>query len=337
MITARWMAGFAPLVLGLFAAAAVADEPAAEESLISPEMILAVPHLEVASSSSSLQEPAPALDHGLRAEIAEAARQYSSSGRASVIERSTRDLYPFGESQPVVECSPLRACDVELQEGEVVRGVALGDTDRWIAKPLLSGEVDHAVPHVIVKPTAYGLTTNMVVGTTRRTYHLILVSPSESDVAARRASGPRHVAFYYPDELVATWASEEALRQQHATHREDASIADFAVSSLDQLNFSYLVKPQKKVSWAPITVFDDGEHVYIQLPATARSGDLPALLVEAEGGDLGLSNYRVQGLWYVVDGLFPRAELVVGVGRQRRKVEIVNQRLAGSRGPRHAG
>lgn len=101
---------------------------------------------------------------------------------------------------------------------------------------------------------------------------------------------------------------------------------DVSALSVDQLNFDYTIKGDRKVAWRPTTVFDDGQHVYIQLPAGARSTDLPALLVEVEGGGMGISNYRVRGDWYVSDGLFTKAELVVGVGRGKRKVEIVNNR-----------
>ena len=46
---------------------------------------------------------------------------------------------------------------------------------------------------------------------------------------------------------------------------------------------------------------------------------------------MAVSNYRLQGSWYVVDGLFQRADLVVGVGKKKRKVEIRNLKpLAGS-------
>ena len=102
--------------------------------------------------------------------------------------------------------------------------------------------------------------------------------------------------------------------------------ADVSALSVDQLNFDYTIKGDRKVAWRPTTVFDDGQHVYIQLPAGARSTDLPALLVEIEGGGMGISNYRVRGDWYVSDGLFTKAELVVGVGKKKRKVEIVNNR-----------
>ena len=44
---------------------------------------------------------------------------------------------------------------------------------------------------------------------------------------------------------------------------------------------------------------------------------------------MGITNYRVRGAWYIVDGLFKKAELVVGVGTKRKKVEIRNHGLAG--------
>ena len=76
-----------------------------------------------------------------------------------------------------MRCTPLRACDIELQAGEVVTGVALGDTERWVTSPLDSGAADDPTSHVIVKPKDYDLATNIVIGTDRRTYHLSLLSP----------------------------------------------------------------------------------------------------------------------------------------------------------------
>ena len=64
------------------------------------------------------------------AAVREAAQQFATTGKAPVIERSDSVVYPFGESQPVLQCTPLRACDVELEAGEVVHGVALGDLSR---------------------------------------------------------------------------------------------------------------------------------------------------------------------------------------------------------------
>ena len=37
--------------------------------------------------------------------------------------------FPYGHTDPILYCKPLRVCDVELQAGEEVLDVALCDTD----------------------------------------------------------------------------------------------------------------------------------------------------------------------------------------------------------------
>ena len=73
--------------------------------------------------------------------------------------------------------------------------------------------------------------------------------------------------------------------------------------------------------WKPERVYDDGRKMYIQLPSSTGSGEMPALLVKKGQKDV-LVNYRVKGLTMEVDGLFPHLALVVGVGRSQELVEI---------------
>ena len=85
-------------------------------------------------------------------------------------------IFLYGEVQPSVVCSPLQVCDIELQAGEVVRDVLLGDTVRWKVEPATSGAPSGQAIHLIVKPSEAGLVTSMVVTTSRRTYHIQLKS-----------------------------------------------------------------------------------------------------------------------------------------------------------------
>ena len=48
-------------------------------------------------------------------------------------------VFLYGEVQPSVVCSPLQVCDIELQAGEIVRDVLVGDTVRWKGEPATSG------------------------------------------------------------------------------------------------------------------------------------------------------------------------------------------------------
>ena len=75
------------------------------------------------------------------------------------------------------------------------------------------------------------------------------------------------------------------------------------------------------VPWKPVRAFDDGSHVYVQMPARMKSSEAPALLINA-GSGTQMVNYRVKGNYYVVDRLFSDAILVSGVGRDQDRVTI---------------
>jgi len=291
------------------------------------------------------QEPYPPIESsaisptGREAEIEEAVRLYRETGDASIIKRSDEVIFPFDASQPVVHCSPLRTCDIQLQAGEIVTGVAVGDSERWMAAPLMSGDPAAPTPHVILKPRSYDAVTNIVIATSRRTYHLGLVSLAMGEVTSGRLAYHRRVAFYYPDELVEYWADAErlAVLRQEAQRHEGADpealraapnddLAASGALDLGALNFAYTTKADKRATWIPSVVFDDGHHVYLRLPRHAITGELPALLVETDAGQLGVANYRVNDRWYVVDTIFRRAVLVRGVGKKQHRVEILNLR-----------
>jgi type IV secretory pathway VirB9-like protein len=111
-------------------------------------------------------------------------------------------IFLYGEVQPSVVCSPLQVCDIELQAGEVVRDVLLGDTVRWKVEPATSGAPSGQAIHLIVKPSEAGLVTSMVVTTSRRTYHIQLKS-HHSQYMAR-------VGFDYPEDINARFAEINA-------------------------------------------------------------------------------------------------------------------------------
>ena len=66
----------------------------------------------------------------------------------------------------------------------------------------------------------------------------------------------------------------------------------------------------------------DGRQVYIEFPPGLATGEAPPLFVQDEKGQSALVNYRLRGLYYVVDRLFPVAELRLG-GKKQQVVRIV--------------
>jgi P-type conjugative transfer protein TrbG len=212
-------------------------------------------------------------------------------------------IFLFGEIQPSVVCSPLQVCDIELQTGEVVRDVLVGDTVRWKVEPATSGAVGGQAIHLIVKPSEPGLVTSMVVTTSRRTYHIQLKS-HQSQYMAR-------VGFEYPDDVNTKIADVNA--------RLEASIIPGAGVPAERLNFGYAVSGNAR--WRPVRVYSDATKTYIQFPRSVSSQDAPVLFV-VSGGENRVVNYRMKGDMMVVDYHIDRAVLISGVGWKQEKITI---------------
>jgi len=212
-------------------------------------------------------------------------------------------IFLFGEVQPSVVCSPLQVCDIELQPGEVVRDVLVGDTVRWKVEPATSGAVGGQAIHLVIKPTEPGLVTSMVVTTSRRTYHIQLKS--------HRTQYMARVGFEYPEDVSTKLAAINA--------RLEASTIPGAGVSAEKLDFHYSVSGSAR--WRPIRVYSDGTKTYIQFPRSIAGQDAPVLFV-ISGGENRIVNYRMKGDIMVVDYKIDRAVLLSGVGWKREKVKI---------------
>ena len=246
-------------------------------------------------------------------EVQAAVKQHQASGNWPVYRTSTRVLYPYTDgTERVVDCAPLRTTDLQLQAGETITDVALGDSERWMATPAASGDPRNPVPHLAVKPQLAGLETNLTIYTTKHIYHLLLRA---------RGHALREVEFYYPVELLAAMNAADMAANQ-ATDPPGDFVGGTTAANVDpaQLNFAYTVTGAN-VPWKPIRAFDDGVHVYVQMPSGMKSSEAPALLINASSGTQ-MVNYRVQGNYFVVDRLFNAALLVAGVGRDQDRVTI---------------
>lgn len=210
-------------------------------------------------------------------------------------------VYPYTEGALYqLYASPGQVCDIALQPGERLVSVSAGDTVRWVVGDTISGSGPTARAHVLVKPIAPGLSTNLMIATDRRTYHLELTSLDKTYMAA--------LSWRYPADEFA----EIAQRNERALAREDTSItSDLRLQDLD---FSYRIDGAKP-AWRPVRVFDDGRQVFIQMPDGISAHDAPPLFVLA-GGKAELVNYRIKGSYYVVDHLFSAAELRQGSSPQ---------------------
>jgi type IV secretion system protein TrbG len=234
-----------------------------------------------------------------------------------------RVIYVFGQGMPVMVCAPLRVCAIELQAGEHLQSQPqIGDSRRWEITPVMSGSGIDVTPLLIVKPIEPGLETDLIVPTDRRTYVLRLVSNPTRFVS--------RLAFQYPGENSVKWATFQA--QQDATKRDADAIAEqehakdkragvvpMADDAIDNLYFDY--KLSGDAALRPERVLDDGQQTYLIYPNDGRFRELPTLLMVVNG-KTELVNFRVDGSRYIVDRLFDKAVLVVGVGKKQTRVTI---------------
>ena len=72
----------------------------------------------------------------------------------------------------------------------------------------------------------------------------------------------------------------------------------------------------------PVRVVDDGKKTLIQMTPNAAHREAPVLVVLGPDGP-EMVNYRVKGDMYIVDRLFERGALILGVGKHARRAEIV--------------
>ena len=226
-----------------------------------------------------------------------------------------RVLFAYGAGLPIVVCAPLRVCMIELQAGERINGEPqIGDSVRWNISPAIYGQADQTTSVIVLKPQESGLDTNLLITTDRRAYYLRLVSKPQDYVA--------RVAFSYPEEDNSQKWQQHAL-EQRALAQENNRKAQLtpAMITADKLNFNYKVSGGND-ELRPVRVFDDGSKTYIQMRGDVQNREAPVLVVMGSDGKGEMTNYRVQQQTYIVDRLFDRAQLILGVGKKAQKVEI---------------
>lgn len=247
------------------------------------------------------------------------AKKWQQTGVAKpIMSDDGKVVFPFGQYMPTITCAPLRACDIELQAGEIVTGKPLaGDSVRWLLSKAESGSGDRKITHVVIKPTDVNLDTNLIITTDRRTYHLRLLS------AANEKDYLNRVGFYYPQDLAAEWDETARLVEKEAKAKEKLVVTEGPATSWDKLDFSYAVEGDN-ATIKPVRVFNNGVQVMIDMPEAMRTAEAPILLLYDKSDNVQQVNYRVKGTTYIVDKLFDKAMLVAGTDKSQSKVVITH-------------
>jgi type IV secretion system protein VirB9 len=323
------------------------NQPATKQQSLTPIPALPVPKISVptivssipagqASQSTTSTEKGSAvplnwkLPHadlnavGLSA--AEVSRLWEAGASMPTQGENGKVVYIYGQGMPVLVCAPLRVCAIELQSGEHLQSQPqIGDSRRWEITPVLSGSGLDETPILIVKPIEAGLETDLIVPTDKRTYVVRLVSDPTRFVS--------RLAFQYPDEDRAKWVAfavrqdevrrnAEAIAEERREKDRKDGVVPMANNTVDRLYLDYKLSGDEHLR--PNHVFDDGQHTYLIYPNDGRFRELPTLLLVVNG-KTELVNFRVDGTRYIVDRLFDKAILVVGVGKKQTRVTITRE------------
>ena len=288
---------------------AAAAPPAAEfrPAMMVPEppppAVVAAPTLALASADE--QRPPPPSRARRRSAGAPVSR-VEAANQAALREPSREayvnavQVYPWSEGALYrLYTAPERVSEIALQPGEILVSVAAGDTVRWVIGDTTSGSGAARRTHILVKPSAVGLRTNLVITTDRRVYHVQVESNARTAMAS--------ISWTYPADALL------ALRRGEGGAEASPVAGGIAVESL---NFGYRIEGDDP-PWRPVRAFDDGSQVFIEFPSTLSQGEAPPLFVRGQSGRSELVNYRLRGRYYVVDRLFAAAELRLGEGRQQ--------------------
>lgn len=234
-------------------------------------------------------------------------KNWSAKGAAPFLTGNGKLMYVHGASMPTVLASPMQVCDVELQEGETVNEIVVGDSARWMVEAGQAGNTTH----LFIKPVDAGLETSAVITTDRRVYHLRLIS-SRDDFTP-------YVGFTYANDLRRHATQQQAAKSKEEYLNSTSISIEGKNQNLDELNFDYSVTG--KASWKPKRVYDNGQQTFIRLPASVKSNEMPILLVR-KGKKNILVNYRVKEQAMIVDGIFDKIVLVIGIGASKKQVTI---------------
>jgi len=301
-----------PLLTGRpwFSAAPLADTgPVLEVMAISePEEAAAeVPALPRAPSEKPARAPEPVSARTAAKSLADANTGARQRAAPAAFEEATL-VYAY-EPGAIYELqtSPAYVSTLLLEPAEVLVDIAAGDTARWS----VSNTVSANRTILIVKPSAPGLRTNIVLVTDRRTYLIEAVSEA-GDVYTAQA------AWTYP--VPPEPPLPESLPPEPAPQPEQRPLHE-----------DYVLKAPRKgpPAWMPERVWDDGLKTYVRFPADIAASDMPPLFIRTAEG-LELVNYRTQGDLYEIDRIFEAAEL--RLGRKKPVIVTIQRRAPRARG-----
>ena len=216
--------------------------------------------------------------------------------------------YPWDETFTYeIHTQPYRTTDIQLEPGEQVLEMPfLSEEKVWEIGAGVSRKNGQDVQHFFVKPTYANLTTNMIVITDRRVYHLLLKSFKDRWMVM--------VQWEYPGTMPYT-VKTEAMNRRTAELTGDGLLVNPEFLSFDyKMSYSIFRKPV----WLPKRVYDDGRKTYIELDEKMLHTEAPVIFNHRNER----INYRVKKNLVIIDELIEK----ITVRRGKEKVTITKKK-----------
>jgi type IV secretion system protein TrbG len=199
--------------------------------------------------------------------------------------------------------------DIVLQPGEEIHNIVGGDrapsegqdnTPRWEVQQGYSGVGKTGQPHVFLAASRPGLTTALVITTTKRTYYLDCRSVSKTTA--------RWVRWHYEEE---PWIAKPP---------KPRLLPDPMVPQRYHVGYT-IQTSQPTPIWTVRQVLDTGEKTYLIFPPTVGTIEAPLVRVVGPNGP-ELLNSRMVGSVLVLDRIINRLELRLGTGEPSEVVTV---------------
>lgn len=247
-----------------------------------------------------------------------AARQVLEQTSPVALGKAGRVIVTYGEALPVLVCTPLAICAVELEKGEnLVDAPVLGDPVRWTMSDrqvIWPGQESQWI--FMFKPSddADRMSTAVFV-TDRRVYSIVLKRHPYEYIPI--------LSFDYPDtrhrliaeKIEADRAARLKAEADALKRKADAAAAAAARATrtikasgtqtsrglvpAEKLDFNYQITG--RAAFKPTQVYNDGRKTYVVLPASYR-GSTPVLLAGSGASNKAI-NISFKDGRYVIDRL----------------------------------
>lgn len=210
-----------------------------------------------------------------------------------------------------VYTKPERITDIAFEVGEMLLSIGGGDSQRWTISETQSGREPFLRKHIFVKPHQMGISTNLVVTTDRRTYHIEIHSLAHVPYQAS-------VSWRYP--------ASSIIIANDLVGKEGKTKTPMSGLGQKQLNFNYHFVASERPTWMPRRVFDDGHKTYIEFAEGMQDIEAPIVYGLSKDKEQEVLNYRRHKNFYIIDHLLDTAELTIGgkskiiVGIEREQV-----------------